>query len=164
VWDVLNPNNNQSIHKRIVIDFCKLIFDPYMTNDSEEKIDLTLEFVVEVNRLAESERKTRGIEQTDEFGIPIKIYFSPGETDISSDKIFELRFKVEQVISQVKFLTQDYLTFRISGFRIKSLRFGKIIEEHNKDLRFKPQISRNSQLLTQESKPFSPASPIKIPG
>ncbi len=63
-----------------------------MSGNSEAKVDLTLEFAVEVNRLAESERKTRGIQQTDEFGIPIKIYFPPGETEISTDKIFELRF------------------------------------------------------------------------
>jgi hypothetical protein len=61
IWSLMNPLNSQTVASRIVIDFLKLIYDPYMVGNlfsaqnTQQKVDLTLEYVLELRRLAEAE-------------------------------------------------------------------------------------------------------------
>jgi hypothetical protein len=56
-WYLINPSMADTIQAKIVQDFLKLVYDPYLTGSHceewafQQKIDLTQAYVVELNKI-----------------------------------------------------------------------------------------------------------------
>lgn len=55
IWSLLNPSLYESVNSRVVADFIKLLYDPYLKQEDvafvDEKVRLALEFVQEVRKI-----------------------------------------------------------------------------------------------------------------
>jgi hypothetical protein len=77
----MNPNEGTKVYKKVVTDFIKLIFDPYMigtyfsNQNINQKTQLTLEYVLELKRLADSEELKRTSLRVSDKQMPINLYF-----------------------------------------------------------------------------------------
>lgn len=72
IWNLMNANDRDYVYKKVVTDFLKLIFDPYMigtyfsNQNINQKTELTLEYVIELKRLAECEAlRRKGLAMSD---------------------------------------------------------------------------------------------------
>ena len=63
IWYLLNPLMTRTVSTKIIGDFVKLIFDPYMSKEGEhyqQRVDLILEYVVELKRISKIEERAMG--------------------------------------------------------------------------------------------------------
>ena len=58
---------------------------------------------------------------------------------------------IQHVMVQLRFLTSDYLDYRISSIKIPSKRFNKAKREAEKELKFRPTLNTVSQDLASVS-------------
>jgi hypothetical protein len=56
IWYLLNPLMTERIQTKVVIDFMKLLYDPYMPSDNMHmKVSLILDYVLELKRICNFE-------------------------------------------------------------------------------------------------------------
>jgi hypothetical protein len=60
IWYLLNPLMTERIQTKVVCDFMKLVYDPYMPNQAENvqmKVSLILDYVLELKRICNFEQQ-----------------------------------------------------------------------------------------------------------
>ena len=60
IWYLLNPLMTKMVSTKVIGDFIKMIYVPYMPKDGnyhQQKVDLTLEYVLELKKISQVEEK-----------------------------------------------------------------------------------------------------------
>ena len=113
------------------------------------KIDLTLEYVLELKKISQIEEKVVMEAGTSK----LQRYYSEhnGESEsidagnIEDTQIFELKQMIENLILDLKDLTDNYLSYRIAkGIKIPSRREIRVQLDATKENTFKPTINKKS--------------------
>lgn len=142
----------------MVSDFLKLVYDPYMTglNFSEQnlqcKIDLTMEYVIEVTKITNSDFSLflDNPKIEDQEGHPLMEYFIQTRDEYDQEKLQELRDMISRLILELRDLTSNYMDYRINGIKVPTNRQVKAITESTKEEKFKPSINKKSHVLSSK--------------
>ena len=133
LWLKVNPVNEENVDSHIVLEFMKLIYDPYCASSaiagtSMKNLErLIIEYV-------EAIRKLSGLNE------------SPNAHDQQS-----VLWSVADIMRALRFLTDNYSGFKgggaTGGISVPSLKQRKSYFEAFKECTFKPTINKNSEAI-----------------
>lgn len=134
VWEQLNPANEETISAKVVTDFIKLIYDPYMIGQNTEgeamqkKIQLTIDYITELRRITKSsERMEKGYHSGRSKLERILDQDSP-EYGIPRNKV-KTKNVVTVILKELRYLTSNYLNYRLTskGIKIPNTRETRVL-------------------------------------
>ena len=127
-WLKVNPPNEETVDSSIVLEFLKLIYDPYIASQStSNQEELVGEYVIAIRRLCNlDDQESEG----------------------------EVLWSVPELLRALRYLTDNFASFKSGssrgGIKVPSENQRSNFYEASKECTFKPAINKKSEAMERQ--------------